>query len=59
MFHAEAFFYKCPLSRSSVKQLLGSDVPLFLDNMSMIAMVFVTCNRPTAILLWHRKVIAG
>ena len=59
MFHAEAFFYKCPLSRSLVKQLLGSHVRLFLDNMSMIAMVFVTCNRPTAILLWHRKVIAG
>ena len=32
MFHAEAFFYKCPLSRLSVKQLLGSHVPLLLDN---------------------------
>ena len=57
-FQAEAFFFKCPLSRSSVKQLLGSHVPLLLD-MSMIAMVFIICNRPTAILLWDRKVVAG
>lgn len=57
-FQAEAFFFKCPLSRSSVKQLLGSHVPLLLD-MSMIAMVFIICNRPAAILLWHRKVVAG
>ncbi len=45
--NAEAIFYitRCPPSLSSVKQLLGSHVPLLLVMLTIAKWSFVTCMR--------------